>query len=64
MRKDDFIVILTLPDGTRKSIARSNGVPKVDVKDPKDPHKIMVLELDDPENKKMHAVTAYLATIK
>ena len=45
-------------------MARTNGVPKVDVKDPKDPHKTMVLELDDPENKKMHDVTAYLSTIK
>ena len=64
VRKDDFLVILMLPDGTRKSMARNNGVPKVDVKDPKDPHKTMVLELDDPENKKMHDVTAYLSTIK
>jgi cytochrome c oxidase cbb3-type subunit 3 len=64
VRKDDFLVILMLPDGTRKSIARTNGVPKVDVKDPKDPHKTMVLELDDAENRKMHDVTAYLATIK
>jgi len=64
VRKDDFIVILMLPDGTRKSMARTNGVPKVDVRDPKDPHKVMVLELDDPENKKMHDVTAYLATVK
>lgn len=64
VRRDDFIVILTLPDGTRKSVARNNGVPRVDVKDLKEPHKLMVLELDDPENKNMHAVTAYLATIK
>ena len=64
VRKDDWLVILTLADGTRKSIARNNGVPKVDVKDPKDPHKTMVLELDDPENKKMHDVTAYLWTVK
>jgi cytochrome c oxidase cbb3-type subunit 3 len=64
VRKDDFIVILMLPDGTRKSMARSSGVTRVDVKDPRDPHKIMVLELDDPENKRMHDVTAYLATIK
>ena len=64
VRKDDWLVILMLPDGTRKSMARTNGVPKVDVKDPKDPHKTMVLELDDPENKKMHDVTAYLSTIK
>ena len=54
----------TLPDGTRKSIARNNGVPKVDVKDPNEAHKKMVLELDDPDNKKMHDVTAYLWTIK
>jgi len=64
VRKDDWLVIVMLPDGTRKSIARNNGVPKVDVKDPKDPHKTMVLELDDPENKKMHDITAYLWTIK
>ena len=64
VRKDDFLVVLTLPDGTRKSIARTNGIPKVDVKDPRDAHKKMVLELDDPENKKMHDITAYLWTIK
>jgi len=32
VRKDDWLVILTLPDGTRKSMPRNNGVPKVDVK--------------------------------
>ena len=64
IRKDDFLVVFTLPDGTRKSIARNNGVPKVDVKDPKEAHKKMVLQLDDPENKKMHDITAYLWTIK
>jgi cytochrome c oxidase cbb3-type subunit III len=64
VRKDDFLVILMLPDGTRKSMARNNGVPKVDVKDPNEAHKKMVLELDDPNNKKMHDVTAYLWTIK
>jgi cytochrome c oxidase cbb3-type subunit III len=64
IRKDDFLVVFTLPDGTRKSIARNNGVPKVDVKDPKEAHKTMLLQLDDPENKKMHDITAYLWTIK
>jgi cytochrome c oxidase cbb3-type subunit 3 len=64
VRKDDFLVILMLPDGTRKSMARTNGVPKVDVKDPTAAHKKMVLELDDPDNKRMHDVTAYLWTIK
>ncbi len=64
MRKDDWLVILTLADGTRKSMARNNGIPKVDVTDPNDAHKKMVLELDDPTNKKMHDVTAYLWTVK
>ena len=64
VRKDDFLVVLMLPDGTRKSMARNNGLPKVEVKDPREAHKKMVLQLDDPENKKMHDVTAYLWTIK
>lgn len=64
IRKDDFLVVFTLPDGTRQSIARNNGIPKVDVKDPKEAHKKMVLQLDDPQNKKMHDITAYLSTIK
>jgi cytochrome c oxidase cbb3-type subunit III len=64
VRKDDFIVILTLPDGTRRSIARHDGVPKVEIKDPNEAHKNMVLQLDDPENKNLHDVTAYLATLK
>jgi cytochrome c oxidase cbb3-type subunit 3 len=64
VRKDDFLVILTLADGTRRSIARHDGVPKVEVKDPNEAHKKMVLELDDPQNKNLHDVTAYLATLK
>ncbi len=64
VRKDDFLVILTLPDGTRRSIARHDGVPKVEVKDPNEGHKKMILDLDDPENKNLHDVTAYLATLK
>ena len=66
VRKTDWLVILTLADGTRKSMPRdpATGMPKVDVKDPQEAHKKMVLEIDDPENKKMHDITAYLWTIK
>jgi len=64
VRKDDFIVVLTLADGSRKAIARDGDVPKVDVRDPNEAHKKMVLELDDPQNQNMHDVTAYLATLK
>src|SRR4029077_19515707 len=61
VRKDDFIVTLTLADGTRKSITRDGDVPKVEVHDPLDAHKKFVPTLDD---KDMHDVTAYLATVK
>jgi len=64
VRKDDFLVVIVLPDGTRKSIARDNGIPQVEVKDPQEAHKKMMLAMDDPDNKNMHDITAYLATIK
>ena len=63
VRQGDFLVVLTLADGTRRAIRIENGV-KVDVSDPQAAHKKMVLELDDPQNKNMHDVTAYLATLK
>jgi len=63
-RKDDFLVVIVLADGTRKSIARVDGEPKVDIVDPQAAHKAMVMKMDDPHNKNMHDVTAYLATLK
>ncbi|HVW11363.1 MAG TPA: c-type cytochrome [Bryobacteraceae bacterium] len=63
-RKDDFLVVLILADGTRKSIPIENGVPQVEVKDAQEAHKKMMLVMDDPDNKNMHDITAYLATIK
>ena len=64
VRHDDFLVVLQLADGTRKSFALENDEPKVEVKDPQEAHKKMLLQLDDPDNKNMHDITAYLATIK
>ncbi len=64
VREDDFLVVLTLADGTRRAMSIENGWPKVDVADPQAAHKKMVLELDDPHDKNMHDVTAYLATLK
>jgi cytochrome c oxidase cbb3-type subunit III len=64
VREDDFLVVLTLANGTRRAIPIENGWPKVEVADPQAPHKKMLLELDDPENKNLHDVTAYLATLK
>lgn len=61
VRKDDFIVTMTLPDGSRRSIARDGDVPKVEVQDPNEAHKKLVPALTDDD---MHNVTAYLATVK
>jgi cytochrome c oxidase cbb3-type subunit 3 len=61
LHKDDFVVTLRLADGTRRSIARDGDTPKVEVRDPNEVHKKLVPTLDD---KDMHDVTAYLATVK
>jgi cytochrome c oxidase cbb3-type subunit 3 len=66
VRKDDYIVILTLADGTRKSIPLDidGPVPTVVVSDPTEAHKKMAIAMDDPDNKNMHDITAYLWTLK
>jgi hypothetical protein len=63
IRKDDFVVTLLLPDGNRRSIALDGAtdVPTVEVHDPLDSHRRLAQTLDE---KDMHDVTAYLATIK
>ncbi len=64
VKQTDFLVVLTTADSARHSWPIVNGSPKVDVVDPLAAHKKMVLEMDDPDNKNMHDVTAYLATLK
>jgi cytochrome c oxidase cbb3-type subunit III len=65
VKKDDFIVALTMADGTRRSFTRNGDVPAVVVHDPNQAHKDLGMKLAlDPVNKDMHDVTAYLATIK
>jgi mono/diheme cytochrome c family protein len=66
VRQDDFLVTLTLPDGTRKTMARTNGVPKVDVRDPKAGHVNAIVKLahEDTDGKQMHDITAYLWSLK
>ena len=66
VREDDFLVVLILPDGTRRSMARTNGVPRVEIKDPKAGHVDAIVKLahEDMENRMLHDITAYLWTIK
>jgi len=65
-RVDDFLVVLMLPDGTRRTIARTNGVPSVEVHDPMEGHKsaILTLAFEDSDNSQLHGITAYLWSIK
>jgi len=65
IRKDDYIVILMLADGTRKSIPLDvTPAPKVEMKDPQEAHKKVAMAIDDPDNKNLHDITAFLATLK
>jgi len=61
VRIDDFVVAIVQEDGVRRTFRRDGSVPKVDINDPLEPHRRLVLELTDRD---MHDVTAYLATLK
>jgi hypothetical protein len=60
-RIDDFIVTLTLADGSARSFRRDGDTPRVEVHDPMKPHKDLLAVYTD---KDIHDVTAYLVTIK
>jgi cytochrome c oxidase cbb3-type subunit 3 len=60
-RLDDFIVVLDLEDGTTRSFRRDGNNPRVEVRDPRDPHRNLLPEYTD---KDIHDVTAYLESLK
>ena len=60
-RIDDFIVILTLADGSTPSFRRTGDVPKVEIRDPREAHRNLLSVYTD---KDIHNVTAYLVTLK
>lgn len=61
IRYDDFIVSMRLADGTERSFRRNGDVPKVEVKNPRDPHIKLLPTYTDSD---IHDVTAYLVTLK
>jgi len=61
VRIDDFLVTVLTADGTRLTFPRNGADPRVEVTDPGDAHRKLVLALADRD---MHNVTAYLWTIK
>ena len=61
-RIDDFLVSVILADGTRRTFPRNSATdPKVEITDPAEAHRKLVMALADAD---MHNVTAYLWTIK
>ena len=60
-RIDDFIVTLTQADGTARSFRRDGDLPRIDIRDPLEAHKKLLLVYTNTD---MHNVTAYLATLK
>ena len=60
-RIDDFYVTLTPSDGLQRTFRRSGDVPRVEITDPLDGHKKLLVQYTD---KDIHDVTAYLVTLK
>ncbi len=60
-RIDDFLLTLIDAEGNRRTIARNGDVPKVEIKDPLQPHKDLLKTYTD---KDIHNLTAYLVTVK
>jgi cytochrome c oxidase cbb3-type subunit 3 len=58
---DDFIVTVQLPNGLQRTFERHGDLPKVEVHDPRTPHRDLLPTYTD---KDIHDVTAYLVTLK
>src|SRR5678816_3497637 len=58
-RMDDFMIVLSMNDGSTQSFRRSGDAPKVEIRDRRDPHRNLLPEYTD---KDIHNVTAYLVT--
>jgi mono/diheme cytochrome c family protein/small nuclear ribonucleoprotein (snRNP)-like protein len=61
VRIDDFLVTLTQADARQRTIRRDGDSPKVELKDPYQPHKELYPVYTD---KNIHDLTAYLVTLK
>jgi cytochrome c oxidase cbb3-type subunit 3 len=60
-RIDDFVVALTMADGTHRSFSTNGDTPKVEIHDPLQPHKDLLRTYSDTD---IHNLTAYLVTLK
>ena len=60
-RIDEFVVSVVEADGTTRSFQRDGDSPRVEVRDPLQPHKALLRVYTDQD---IHDVTAYLVTLK
>jgi cytochrome c oxidase cbb3-type subunit 3 len=60
-RIDDFLVTLITADGTTRTFRRSGAAPAVQITDPLEGHKKLLVKYTDQD---IHDVTAYLVTLK
>jgi cytochrome c oxidase cbb3-type subunit 3 len=61
VRYDDFLITLALEDGSLRTVRREGDKPKVEIRDPLEPHRDLLAVYTD---KDIHDVTAYLVTVK
>jgi cytochrome c oxidase cbb3-type subunit 3 len=61
VRLDDFVVTLVTDDGAQRTFRRTGDTPRVEVNDPREPHRKLLTVYTD---KDIHDVTAYLVTLK
>jgi cytochrome c oxidase cbb3-type subunit 3 len=61
LRIDDFLVTVRTADGSLRSFRREGDEPKVEIRDPREAHRNLLMVYTD---KDMHDVTAYLVTLK
>ena len=60
-RIDEFLITLTLPDGSERTFRRTGDTPNVVIHDPLKIHRDLLMQYSD---KDIHDVTAYLVTLK
>ena len=60
-RIDDFLVTLITADGSSRTFRRNGNVPAIQINDPLEGHKKLLVKYT---NEDMHNVTAYLVTLK
>jgi cytochrome c oxidase cbb3-type subunit 3 len=61
VRIDEFLITVSLPDGSQRTFQRSGDTPNVTIHDPLKAHRDLLSEYSD---RNIHDVTAYLVTLK